>query len=967
MPQNIVRDVCQTPDGYLWLATLDGLVRFDGARFVVFNRANTPGIAGNRFTSLHCTATGEFWAGTETSGVTRCDHQRFITYSTLNGLPSNEIRAVSGDQAGHIWVLSHHSIASWDPVSLRFNELPQEERYRSFTSSKWFGWLDRDSGFWSVDGGRLWLFTRGQFLDYILPSIWPRRNAMGAGRDLNGVIWLAASDGSLARLSEGRWSTIFHAGAKQAGSANPDNLMSTYRDSRGDMFDFGIANEPGAGLVQWLSLSMRGHTQKISFNSVFEDREGSLWVTTDGQGLYRLRKQAVSAFSKEEGLPDRNIYPIYQDRNGAIWIGTWNGGLVRFSGGKFTAFSTADGLSALRVTSISETRDGTLWVATTAGLDRLRKGRFELIQNAALQAHQGAQAIHQDREGTLWMGTSQGLVRCQDGRWSVIRAKDGLASDDVRVMIDGRAGNLWIGGYGGLTSLNHGQYQHWTDADGLPSNNIRSLYEDRDRVLWIGTYDGGLGRLQDGRFTRYTVRDGLFNNGVFQILEDSLGYLWMSSNRGIYRVSKSELTDFAMGKRTAISSTALGRGEGMYNAECNGGYSPAGIRTREGKLWFPTQDGVVVIDPYAMTANPAAPPVVIESIMLDHEPRPLDRAIQVSPGSENIEIEYTALSFINSGQIHFRYKLEGLDRGWVEADTRRTAYYSHLPPGHYRFHVIAANSDGVWNTEGQSLPVVVLPPFYRTWWFVTVAFASAAGVVLLAWQFRVSQLQRANAAQQAFSRQLIASQEAERKRIAAELHDSLGQHLVVIKNLALIFLDGGASEGAAKSRMEEISAEASHALTEVREISYDLRPYQLDRIGLTKAIEALVKKASSASAIAFTAEVDIVDDLFPKDSEINFYRIVQECVNNLIKHSQATAASVTVRHTRGGLMLTVRDNGKGFIPGATDSHRTTGGYGLTGIAERAQLLGGKLTVHSSPGGGTLIGIEIPLTKDNHGQ
>lgn len=965
LPQNIVRDVCQTPDGYLWLATMDGLVRFDGVRFVVFNRSNTPEITGNRFTSLYCMATGEFWAGTETSGITRYRQGRFTTYTIRNGLPSNQVAAVSGDPAGHIWALSYHSIAYWDEASARFVEF-SSERYRYFLGSTWFGWFDRGSGFWSIDRDRLWLFSQGRFLDYPLPANWPRRNLMGAYRDLNGALWLGASDGRLARLSQGQWSTIFHAGAKHTGSANMDNLISTYRDSRGDMFDFGIANEPGAGLVQWLNLSMRGRTQKILFNSVFEDREGSLWVATDGQGLYRLRKQAVSAFSKEEGLPDRNIYPIYQDRNGAIWIGTWNGGLVRYSGGKFTTFSTADGLSSLRVTSISETRDGTLWVATIAGLHAMQKGRFELVQNTALQGREGAQAIHQDPEGTLWVGTSRGLVRCQSGRWSVIGAKDGLASGDVRVMIDGRAGNLWIGGYGGLTSLDHGQFRHWTETDGLPSNNIRSLYEDRDGVLWIGTYDGGLGRLQDGRFTRYTVRDGLFNNGVFQILEDSRGYLWISSNRGIYRVSKSELNEFATGKRTVVSSTPFGRSEGMYNSECNGGYWPAGIRARDGRLWFPTQDGVAVIDPGAVTANSAAPPVVIESASLDNEPRALDRAIRVAPGSQNLDIEYTALSFINSGQMRFRYRLEGLDRDWVEAGTRRTAYYSNLPPGDYQFRVIAANSDGVWNLEGKTIPVIVLPPFYRTWWFLMLAAVVAAGGTVLAWKYRVARLERANALQHAFTRDLIASQESERKRIAAELRDSLGQRLVVIKNLALISLNDGASEGAPRPHVEEISVEASHALNEVREISYNLRPYQLDRIGLTKAIEAIVKKASAASSIAFTAAIDDIDEVFPKDSQINVYRIVQESVNNVIKHSQASEANVTLRRNADSILLMISDNGKGFTAGTAGRARNQSGFGLIGISERAQLLGGKLDVHSTSGRGTTISIHIDRGRMRHG-
>jgi len=960
LPQNVIQGICQTPEGYLWLATMDGLVRFDGVRFVVFNRGNTPGILGNRYNSLYCTRTGEFWAGTESSGVTRYRQGKFTTYTTQQGLPSNVVLGVTGDDTGRIWALSQASIVQWSEADSRFVELPSEHsKYSYFANS------DERLGFWGINGDGLRLFVRGEVFNYVLPRQWPRGTLTTVGADVNGIIWLATPDGKLAKLSSGHWSKIILTNGEEARRPLQNDLALTYRDSRGDVWNIAVASHPVMGLLRYLSLPSGGQSQKIAFHSFFEDREGSVWLTSDGQGLYRIRRQAVSVLSKEDGLPDRNVYPIYQDRAGAIWIGTWEGGLVRLNSGRLKTFSTAEGLLSKRINSISADNNGAVWVATPAGLQRMRDGRFELVRNDVLQGREEVRAIHQDREGTLWFGTGQGLVRCQNGKWSVIMEKDGLASDDVRVIIDGRAGNLWIGGYGGLTSLAHGRFERWTQAEGLPSNSVRCLYEDSDGVLWIGTYDGGLGRLQNGRITRFTVRDGLFNNGVFQILEDFRGYLWMSCNRGIYRVLKSELNEFAAGKRRVISAIAYGKSDGMRNAECNGGLWPAGIRTRSGELWFPTQDGVAIIDPKRVTVNFRPPPVVIESISVDRNPAEVSKVLRIPPGRENLEIQYTALSLLNSDQIKFKYKMESLDRDWVEAGTRRTAYYSHLPAGHYVFTVIAANSDGIWNTEGKSLTVLVMPPLYRTWWFMTLALAAFAGAGRLAWQFRVAQLQRAHAAQQAFSRQLIASQETERKRIAAELHDSLGQHLVVIKNLALVSLNNGKSEESARSQMEEISTEASRALGEVREISYNLRPYQLDRIGLTKAIAAIVKKASGASSIAFTMTTDEIDNVFPKDSEINFYRVVQECINNVLKHSAATEASVVVRREPAKLRLTIRDNGQGFTPGAAGPSQPGGGFGLIGMTERAQLLGGKPVIQSAPNQGTMISIEIPIPYDNH--
>lgn len=363
-----------------------------------------------------------------------------------------------------------------------------------------------------------------------------------------------------------------------------------------------------------------------------------------------------------------------------------------------------------------------------------------------------------------------------------------------------------------------------------------------------------------------------------------------------------------------------------------------------------------MIDPSAVTMNQQPPPVLIEAVWQDRAPVAFRDEVRLQPGQGNLEIQYTALSFANAPHLRFKYKIEELDRDWIDAGTRRTAFFSYLPPGEYTFKVIAANSDGVWNMEGQSLRITALPPFYRTWWFVCLSLAALLGAATLAYQYRIRQLQQLQRAQRKFSQQLIASQESERKRIAAELHDNLGQHLVVIKNLALMFLQKQANGDA--RQIEDISATASQAISEVKEISYNLRPYQLDRIGLTKAIEALLKKAEAASGIRFVAAIDDLRDALPKESEINFYRIVQECVNNILKHSQATEATVTIRRIGNRLRMTIRDNGKGFTPGAAAGEAS--GFGLLGINERAQLLGGQASIHSAPGQGATTTLEIAL-------
>jgi len=947
LSQNIVRGLYQSPDGFLWIATLDGLVRFDGVHFTVFNKSNTPGIDSNRFGQMYGDH-GDLWLNTEGGGLTRYHNGVFQTFGSEQGIPVKSVRAITGDHSGHVWILNSDMIEEWDGSKGRFLDVTPGDLKIRYEPLRW-----ENAGFWGWDERGIHCFLKGRFITYPMPhgisglSIW-----VAAGDGL-GALWIETFDGKNFQVASDE-------GKGTAGGNT--SAITTYVDGNGNPWTLRIGHE----LYRSVDYISSGHVTTIPFASLYEDREQNLWFGTEGQGLYRFQKQSIRVYSKQQGLIDDNIYAIAQDHLGAMWIGAWNSGLSRFFEGKFTNFTVADGLPARLVTAIYEDREGSLWVAAHGGLAVYRDSRFRKPSAPSLLDRAVVQAIDQDREGTLWFGTSLGLFSLKDGQTRLFTVKDGLAVDDVRVIIETRQGDLWIGGYGGLTRLHSGKFAHWTEREGLPSNNVRALYEDSDGVIWIGTYDGGLGRFKDGRFTRFSVRDGLFNNGVFQILEDARGNLWMSCNRGIYRVSKQELNDFAAGKRSTIASVAYGKVDGMANVECNGGLWPAGVKARDGKLWFPTQEGIAVIDPATVSYNRQPPPVVIESLQVDRTPVALAGTPRIAPGAENFEIQYTAPTFIKPEQVHFKYRLEGLDSNWIDAGARRIAYYSHLPPGEYIFHVIAGNSDGVWNNQGQTLSMTVLAPFYETWWFETLLLLTAGLLILVAWRYRIMQLEQAHAVQQAFTRQLIASQEAERKRIAAEMHDSLGQRLVVIKNLALFLLRAQKEDSTEKQTVSEISDEASSAIQETREISYNLRPFQLDRLGLTKAIEVMIRTTATASGIRFSSELENIDDLFPEELRINFYRIVQESLGNVMKHAQATEVKVCVKRSAQSVMLTIEDNGRGFMPEARSTQPGQSGFGLTGMAERAHLLGGEFKVRSAHGRGTMVTVDIPMKGGGRG-
>lgn len=963
LPHNSVRAILQTRDGYLWLATADGLVRFDGVRFTIFNRENSPGMTGNRITALLEDDNGDLWMGSD-GAVMRLHNGVFSSYGSESGVPNGWVAGMTLDPSGDPLILLNHCVMRWHQGRLK---TPNTGTFPNSSVSSPVTHYPKSSGFWSQNAQALKVYLRGRLISWGAEQGNPGFPIHAVAEDEHGNIW-ATGSGKLFRDQDGRLARVSIPSA-----CSPAEDISFIAAPKLKVVCYGaglplVTSATDGSQQQRLANSLPPSLEPHSPTAFYQDREGILWIGTSVAGLWRVRKQVVVTVSSGQGLRDHNVYPIYQDHAGAVWIGAWPNTLNRYQGGKFRYFTERDGLVPY-ISSLYEDRGGTLWVGAygsdrrdTGKADALRvfkNGRF--VAPAGLKSLGPVRAMLQDQHGVLWLGCENKLVRYDKGTLRSFTTRDGLATDYATVLVEDHSGNLWIGGQGGLTRLSSGGFTPYTVRDGLPSPSVRSLYVDRENVLWIGTYDGGLGRFENGTFTRYTTRDGLFSSGVFQTLEDSRGYFWISSNQGIYRVQKQQLNDFARGKTDVVTSIAYGKADGMLNIECNGGHWPAGIRTRDGKLWFPTQDGVAIIDPEQVPINRTPPPVIIESCIVEHRPVPFGKPVKLSPAQTDFEIQYTAFSFANPERIHFKYKLDGLDQGWIDAGSRRTAYYSHLPPGSYTFRVIAANSDGVWNTIGQNLPIVMLPPFYRTWWFFSLLAIAGMGAVIFGWQYRVSQLQRAYAAQQTFSRQLIASQERERKRIAAELHDSLGQQLLIIKNWAVLALTGVNGSAPVKEPLDQISNTASHAVEEMREIAYNLRPYQLEKLGLTAAIRGLITRVAASSSIQFITEIGDVDGLFPQDVEISIYRIVQEALNNMLKHSQATEGWVLAANHSGTLRLTIGDNGRGFTPTeGRESQQDSKGFGLLGIAERVRMLGGRVVIQSAPGHGSSMQISLGI-------
>jgi signal transduction histidine kinase/ligand-binding sensor domain-containing protein len=973
LPQNSVTGLTQTRDGYLWFTTNDGLVRFDGARFKIFNKSNTPELTTNRLVGAFGDKSGRLWFQTEDGGVIFHENGKFSIALKPNEIPPLQRSPFFDDQLGGVIFYSnnknyHYRDGKFVPFKIE-----------GLSEDSVVILADREGGLWFANGSGVHRVENGEVKSYRLDEFSKGEIYKIAYEDRQGGIWLGyagetsrPNEMKLLRIKDDRVQSfdfpatpVWHFAEDVKG-----NLWITVYNKGIYLIDSesAAADEPMNDAIRPVA-AIEGISANTS-GFLCPDREGGMWIGTE-KGLIRLAPRIIHVFSRKDELPEENVYPIYQDAAGIVWAGIWQNSLVKYEDGSFRTFlKTAD---TFYITSLFEDRDGRFWYGNLGFLRYLERGRpVEFTEQAGFSGVTDFSVISQDRDGNLWFGTDRGLSRYSGGGAKVYTVNEGLPDNYIVAFLQSRDGKIWVGTRGGIASIENGEIAAYTTEDGLASNYIRSLYEDADGVLWIGSYDGGLTRLKDGRFTRFTMKDGLSSNGVFCILEDDRGWFWMNSNQGIYRVSRRELNDFAENKTKFLTSIAYNKQDGLLNIEGNGGRQPAGIKTRDGKLWFPTAQGIAVVDPRMVTTNPLPPPVIIEEIIIDRNRvdnetyqsavNNANAAITLAPGQNNLEIQYTGLSFINSEQVRFKYKLEGLDENWNEVGTRRTAYYSYLPAGEYAFQVIAANRDGVWNTEGARLKLKVLPPFYRTWWFLTVAIFGGVALTFFAYRRRVGHLKAKAAQREDFARQLIDSQELERGRIAAELHDGLSQSLVIIKNRAMLSLTKPEDHARALEQLKEIADASTYAIDEVKDIIYDLRPIQLDRLGLTGAIEDMIEKVAEANELRLTKNFDDVDNIFPKEFENSIYRIVQESLNNIIKHAAATKFEVHLTGNEVQVELIVKDNGRGFVAQPENNNKQKSGFGLIGIVERAKLLGGVASIESIKDGGTTVLVVLPVIK-----
>ncbi len=747
LPQNGVQALLQTRDGYLWFGTQEGLVRFDGVKFTIFDKRNTPALLHHNIFALTEDKRQRLWIGTQSGGVTvRLKTGEWRNYSTDKGLTGDfsQHDEIFEDHTGKIWVGTSAGLFTFNENADRFERVttggaPQND-VTAINETPDLGLLVGTlNGLYQMRNGTFRLFTTADGLPV------NRINTIYRGKD--NTVWIGTDEGLC------KWQGSSFIVYNQANTGLTGNVVScVLEDTNGNFFigiNGGGVNRLKNGQIEALTVA-----NGLSGNdvlSIVEDREGSVWIGSTGGGLMRLKNGKFTPFGQPEGFSMGILWAIREDSKGNIWCTTNGGGIIQLNNGKVVNIlrakskDTPNGVLPTDITwGIGEDRAGTMWFGTReGGVVKYGNGAITTLTKENGLAGNSSRAIYEDQKGRIWIDCGRdGLTMIQNGQYTVFNAANGWTAATTFCIMEDRKGNLWFATRNGLVRYNNGTFETLTKAQGLSTDYLMTLYEDAEGVLWIGSNGGGVNRFKDGKFTAAMVKDGLPDDNVYSILEDNKNNLWFTSNKGICRVSKQELHKFLDGALPKLQPTVFGKADGMRSGECDGGRQPSAWKTRDGKFWFPTIAGAAVVDPDNIPFNSYVPPVVVEEFYADQKPIAVTDEITIPAGTTAFEIHYTALSLLFPAQVKFKYKLEGFDKDWVEAGSRRLAYYTNISPGKYTFRVIACNNDGVWNETGASVEFYFRPYFWQTWWFRGLLLCAVAGGIFYGFRLRIKRAEQ---------------------------------------------------------------------------------------------------------------------------------------------------------------------------------------------------------------------------------
>lgn len=938
LPFGEVRDICQTRDGYLWLATLNGAVRFDGIRFETFDPQNTPELVNSFINCLFVDSSGRLWLGHLNGSISVWKDGHFQAIETSNLWPEKEVDCFLEDTSGDIWA-----------VSLR----GEVTKVNTTTPEKNFT-LSLENRPYSIQkhGSRVVMQSvDGQIIEYRLhdmPSIQitepppPIPLVSFAGSDTNDY-WMIHQT-QLKRFHKGEW-------VEDLGLCTWQHMKQTIlmEHSNGMLYvgtPHGLYIYARQGDYQLLTEENGLTNNRIL--CLFEDREGTLWVGT-GVGITAIRPSRYKMQYRAEPLTTTPIMAITPKREGGLWIGTYGMGLLSFDQHTFNIHNTPFKV----INTVLEASNGDVWFnCLNRFLARYTNGTTEEVNTLPRNGRQ-INVVFEGDAGALWAGGANGLFRkTPQTQWRKVFHPTTLTAP-IRAIEEGPTNIFWFARVeGGLLRLDEGETDRIGRMEGLPDESVRTLlYDPEQEILWIGT-SGGLAMLSGGCIASFTEKDGLPGNVISTILKDGIGRLWLQTNRGIVIVEKKQLMDMMEGKIDQLSPLLLDASDG-FTLPSTGEHVRTGCRTADGHLWFVTTKGLIELDPNDIYQSREPVPLCFAQMQLNDRIIPLEngQAPKLTPGVYRCNISYSALSFKAPHRIRFKYRLLGYDDNWIDAGTRHRAEYHRLPPGQYRLELLACNSDGHWNSDPTVLAFAIPSFFWETNWFkcliilLGILLSSGLGLAI---------------ADRIGRRRLIRSEmlravEQERSRISMDIHDEIGAGLTRVTLLSGLIERLGSKWNpplALSQNLKEMKRESGKLVQALDEIVWMITPGNDTLQNLCAYLEKFAMDYFSKTDIRCNLDIPYLLPDWNMSGPIrhNLFLLVKEACNNIVKHAEATEVQLAISTDHAELSIKVQDNGKGLI---NDSD-VRFSNGLKGMQRRMEQMGGSFHIKSNPNEGTCI-------------
>jgi signal transduction histidine kinase/ligand-binding sensor domain-containing protein len=953
LSSNVVNAILQTRDGFLWIGTDAGLNRFDGRQFTPFYFRGPKSTPQGIVRSLAEGPDGDLWIGTNAGlfriprrALDQFDRSLSILYHPGTGI-SDEVNRLHVSRDGTLWVATSGGLYRFVDNQFK-NVIPNAVISRIEESLDGHLLIVGIQGFVELDGTRVIEHPDlAHQLDTSPDSLFE------VFQDSKGVVWFSTSAGLVRRVNGSI--ERFHPWAKGLSLGQGiitwrTGVYGVYEDPQGNLW---VHSLTGVSRVAGTKLEPLAVNTQVRYISA--DREGNLWIGTNGDGLLRFRDRPIHIFSEADGLPNNIPMTVLYRRDGSLWVGNNCGGLSVFIGQRFKTYDEKDGLSNTCVWALAEGKNGELWVGTWGG----------------------------------------GLFRFADGHFVQFTSRQGLPDIVVRAITIAHDGSLWIATQTGLSHMVNGQFHNYSTTDGLSSNRVVSVYQDRHGAIWAST-SRGINRMIGDRFAPALSPNRIFDPRYISFAEDSSGDLyalsapkgvdriegnqlvevnhdldllsmvtspsgesWFTGGNGIFRFSAEAFRQNQAGSETPLDYAWFGKADGMTSTQCSIG-APNMALAPDGKLWVATVQGLAMLDLQHLSFDAAKPRVFVDDVTVGRTRQPAGPELVLPPGTHHVELRFDSISLTSPEKIRFQYRMDSVDPVWLDADNSLTAVYTNIPVGTHAFRIRASNSAGVWDRSGISFPVIQKPYFYETGWFRLLVVTVFVVILTGAYRVRLYQLRAQMHAR-------LDERVLERTRVARELHDTL---LGTFQGLLLMFhavsemLPGRPVE--AKQRLEDAVDRANQAISEGRAAVQGLRTSTIERNDLAEAIKTLGEELAADPAnqnhVAFCVAVEGKSRSLHPVVRDEVYRIAGEGMRNAFRHANAKRIEVEIRYDDRQLFVRVRDDGTGIDRKILSGDGREGHFGLRGMRERAKLIAGQLTVRSELDSGTEVELSIPASR-----